>query len=276
MKKVSKVMLGIAGFCIVVGTGLVIGSGAVNHVFRGDTSLQDSILMDAMDDLGLGNLEIGFRKDLAGTEISNLDVDVKLVTLNVVRDENVKKISISSDSGYVDYHCSVNGEDMELTIQRKERYQKITSKEAIHVTLTVPADHEFDEVAVTLDVASMNTEGFTAEELELNLNAASVDLEEISVNQLDLDINVGKALVQGDVKQELNVDCNVGSVELQLFGDVSDFTYQMKNKAGEIVIGDQEYGDVNADQTFGSDTAEKQAELECNSGKIEIQFYDER
>lgn len=275
MKKVSKVMLGIAGFCIVVGTGLVIGSGAANHVFRGDTSLQDSVLMDAMDDLGLGNLEIGFRKDLAGTEISNLDVDVRAVTLNVVRDKNVKKISISSDSGYVDYHCSVNGEAMELTIQRKERYQKITSKEAIHVTLTVPADHDFDEVAVTLNAASMNTEGFTAEELELNLNAASVDLEEISVNQLDLDINVGKALVQGDIKQELNVDCNVGSVELQLFGDVSDFTYQMKSEAGEIVIGDQEYGGANVDQTFGSDTAEKQAELECNSGKIEIQFYDE-
>lgn len=295
MKKFTKIMLILAGVCIILGMSLIIGAGMFGDMYGHNADIHIGLDGVKINGIELDDISAGMVKDLKqkkdGNAVSDADTDadrlvladadvceveiaVNAADLEIIRSEDTDVISLEDVSEYLEFKYSVEGKALHLTIQRKDKYKTLGIAGEAYATLVIPANVRFEEFDIKANASALDAKSIVSERLELEVNASSVDISDINVGDLDVNNNAGEMTIDGNVERKLDVECNAGDVEVQLTGIYQDFNYSLQTNAGSIQVGDQEYSGLKKEKNIKNAVAKKVAELECNMGSIEIDFFD--
>lgn len=139
-------------------------------------------------------------------------------------------------------------------------------------TIVIPVDMELKELDMELNASSFEMKSMVTEKLELDMNASSAEIIELKADVLEVNSNASSVNFEGDVEHEIDVKCNASDVSLELAGSDEDFSYRVKVDAGSVQIEDDEYAGLKESTTIKNVNADKEANLECSLGSIELNF----
>ncbi len=110
--------------------------------------------------------------------------------------------------------------------------------------------------------------------VKLELGASKAEIVDLKADSVEIEIGTGEAIVRGLDAQSVRAETGVGKMEIQLAGKEEDYNYQVECGIGSIVIGKNSYGGMGNSQKIENPGAEKNVDLECGIGKIELNFVE--
>ena len=90
--------------------------------------------------------------------------------------------------------------------------------------------------------------------------------------EVDIEVGAGKADIEIIRAKELDVKVGAGKIDMTVAGKEEDYHYELECDAGSIKIGEQVYEGLGRDKEYGNAKATREMSVECDAGKIEIQF----
>jgi len=289
MKRFTKMMLIISTVFMVLGIAMMLGTGLVDDLYYGNEELNIGPvgirMREAAQFVERGEewLENEFGTvvkagegyhdvRLAGNEVRELEIDVKAASLEIVRDDRIDGITIVDGSKLLDVYHSVDEDTLSLEIKKKDKYETLSKTDEAKLVLRIPAHMVFDEVNINLNAAAMEVERLEAKELGLDLNASGAAIQELNAGVFDVENDAGSLWAYGTIEQKMEVDCNAGATEIQINGSYDDFNYEVDCKVGAIHLGNREYSGLKSAVLLKQEGAQKEIDLNCNVGTVDIQF----
>ncbi len=165
-----------------------------------------------------------------------------------------------------------------------------TRRESCRITLYLPEDYRFEEVAINLGAGEMTFKNLYAaqadvevgageiilkdpqvDELEIGVGAGRIELKNMEVMELDVNVGMGEFLAEGAIGGSAWVECSMGNIEMTIEGRREDFNYQVNGSMGNIDLGSDSYAGFSQIKQIDND-AEKEMEVQCSMGNITIEF----
>lgn len=248
MKRFTKIANLIA--CLLI----VIGIGCLAAAFSMGLSLDTFMNM-----IEQGKFSISFGKnsdnhtykemqeEFNDSEVKNLDIELAAVSLEIYYSD-VEQIQIEQEniSGYKSYI-----EEETLYI---EGGNKIGFGNGIgNIVVIVPKYMKFQTV-------------------DLELGAGEAEIEDLNADSVTIEVGAGKASIDNLVVNHLSAKVGTGQLQVQIFGNENDYSYDIECGIGEIQIGDSSYGGFGKTQKSIQAGSDKQIDLECGIGEIQIDF----
>lgn len=280
MKKGLKVVLVISLCLVVAGIALITVSALTGGSFTG---LKSKIAIRDIDN------------NFAGRDIKELELELGSGVLNIVRGDSYRVEARNIAEQY--YTCDISdgvlrvkeewGESSAMNIARGLNLFDYKPE----ITVYLPEDFSADNMKITVTAGRISADTLLARKAEITVAAGSCNIDSISVGELnmtvaagnlavysmeadDLDINVaaGKAYVGGSVREKGSVDCSAGSVELQLTGKDSDYSFEIDVGAGTVSVGGSNYGGLGTSSRLDGDVGSPKIDMNCSAGGISVGF----
>lgn len=265
MRKFTKIMLILAGALATIGVICVAASFAmglnfntiVQMVGNGDFSFEKSDskpfnyeVKESFKDLdiefGAGVLEVRYDDvetvQVQGNGIKNLKVDVKENTLVIKETKNV--------------HISFG------------------SNENRSLVVIIPNGMQFQEVDIEIGASKAQIADVLADEISITVGAGDADISNLTVKQFDLEVGAGKATVVQLTADNIDVEAGLGKVTMDVNGVQQDYNCIVECGVGSVVIGDNSYNGLGAEQNISYDSATKRIHVECGVGEVRVNFQD--
>ena len=286
MKRFSKIILILAGFCFLFGTAITVAAASLGGripeavVFNGDWidyfdhkyegfSRREPVKITVNR---LGSEEWSAEE---GGYLKKLNLSVGAAKIRIVEGAAEDSIYVKDATDYIQWEQNMDEDTLELNFYRDKRFRRHISTESAYAVLVIPKGYEFNEVEIQVGAGVLEAESLTARELDLEGGAGAISINSGKVQELDIDVQAGSVVYSGEVGSSLIADCQAGGVELSLKGEPEDFNYELDVNMGSIQIGGQEYSGIEKEKTLISDSAVKKADLHCDVGSIEITFLGE-
>lgn len=228
-----------------------IGSiGEITNTENDSDKTSNYEVTEAFQDLdiefGAGVLEVRYE-DVANVQvqekgISNLKVDVKENTL-VIRDNTNINIGVNVDD--------IN--DRRLII-------------------LIPNGMKFQEVDMEIGASAAEITDLLANEISITVGAGEADISSITAKQFELEVGAGKATVAQLTVDELDVEAGLGEVNIALNGVQEEYNYSVECGIGTVVVGENSYSGLGAEQNVKYEGATKRINVECGIGKVKVKF----
>jgi DUF4097 and DUF4098 domain-containing protein YvlB len=97
-------------------------------------------------------------------------------------------------------------------------------------------------------------------------------MNNITAERLTVKTGVGVAEFSGAVRGDIKAETSIGSIGLLVSGQKEDYNYIINCSVGSITVGGDTYSGLDAEKTIYN-KANKDMELECSIGNIEVRFY---
>lgn len=219
------------------------------------------------------------RYPLSGA-VTSLDIQVRAAELTI---EQGDTFAVESNIEGL----KVKEKDGELKIEEPKRL--FHGDDGAVLTITVPADTQFQQVQIDTGAGRLTVEALSARELELDLGAGAVRIGDLVVSEqaqieggagqitidqgairdLDLDMGVGKLTLTAALTGRCDLDLGVGETELTLLGTREDYTLDLEKGLGTIRVDGESVSD---DGDLGNGPARVQ--ISGGVGQIYVRFQD--
>ena len=219
-------------------------------------------------------------KEYSIGEVSKLDIDIPASEFEIRVGE-----SFTLTSNHDDLKINESSDTLKvIDTKRKFKFNETPHK----VILTVPYDHEFEDVKIKTGAARMKIALLCTQELDFELGAGEVILEGVTVyedtklkggagaldisnctfNDLDMKIGVGESNITAAILGESKIECSVGECNLNLIKDLkTDYTLKIEKGIGAVEV-DDKYVEDGA--VVG--TGDNEIDIKCGVGAVEIDF----
>jgi hypothetical protein len=171
-----------------------------------------------------------------------------------------------------------------LQLRQDENWKRKNDQELLF-TVQVPKDYRFSSVDLTSEHSRrhwpeekssgpmIEAQSLSAEELNIAAAVGVVKISGGSVGNLSAECNAGLVEFSGITTGDIKVSCNVGDIKLELAGKEEDYNYCIRSNLGAVTVGGDRSSAVGGMQM--SHGAEKDMDLECNVGAVQVDFMDE-
>ncbi len=113
-------------------------------------------------------------------------------------------------------------------------------------------------------------ERLEADKAEIQVGAGNMEIRNGELTELVVEAGVGHFSYQGSIEEEVDVTCGMGAIQMEIAGKAEDFDYEVEGALGEITVN----GVLMEGKHEWRNNAEKQMELICSMGAIEVTFYE--
>lgn len=212
-------------------------------------------------------------------KIQNIDVDLKAMSLEIVRGEEFKIKKTDIDEEYVDIRYSGN----KLYI-KESKVKFWSSKFRGIITIYVPNELDLNYLDINVDAGKVYIDDIKARELDLDQGAGTVEINSSSFDEasidggagkieissttlknLELSSGVGSTSIEGEILGRSEIECGVGAIKLNLTNSKEDYTFAVEKGIGSIKI-----DGVDAASRVGS--GENFIQIEGGVGSITVDF----
>lgn len=281
MKKFTKIMLILAG--ILAAIGLICVAVAFSRGLTTKTLVQlvrdGHFSFDAED----FHFNIGSIGQITNTEnnsdkISNYEVKETFQDLDIefgagvleVRYEDVANVQVKE-----------NG-IQNLKVDVKENTLVIRDSTNIHINvdnlndrslvILIPNGMKFQEVDMEIGASTAEITDILADEISITVGAGEADISSITAKQFDLEVGAGEATVTQLTVDKLDVEAGLGEVNIELNGVQEEYNYSVECGIGTVVVGENSYSGLGAEQNVKYEGATKRIDVECGIGAVKVKF----
>ncbi len=223
-----------------------------------------------------------------GKDIKDVELEIGAVEL-VIEKSSDKNISYKADDS-VKASVDVNGNDLEIKAERKEK--SLTKLSSAEFVLYLPDDMNIDNLKINAGATSLecNLE-LDCDKLAMNVGAAEMDFnKEVSVDkanitvgagsvnfdkfiakEADMEVGMGQIQLNGDIKDALDLKCSMGNVNMSLTSDEDDHDYEYNVGMGTLNIGSITSAGASSERKIDNDSSSKY-KIELGMGSVNINF----
>ncbi len=299
MKRFIKICLIAGSICVLVGGGI----SAVSSVLGGnlqdivpqraiewrrgisgialDTFWEDGDFYDFYSPEALNGKEKG-QEIFSSPEVKKLDIVMRTGNVVFIEDPIGSEVKIFSNR---DKTCwSQYEENGELELQEYTGWDRKDGPELLF-TVQVPKDYRFTEVRLKSvhsnrfsdkesSGPAMKAQALSADELDIEVQAGAVKINRGTVETLSIESSAGAVEFSGTTSGDIEAVCRVGAIKLELDGKKEDYNYDVQCKMGAIKIGEEGSAALKGRKQTDNG-ADKNMDLECNTGTIQVEFMNE-
>lgn len=289
MKKLTKVLLGVAGgfavfglICMVTAFAMGLTAESFMHMVR-----EGKFVFDATDLFVIKHFEIETKEDVQiipeeekeiksdewnfylGEECNSLDIEFAAGTFDIYYDD-VEEIQIQHKNIE---HLSTKVENGVLKI-REELEISISDTKDRNLTVIIPKDWSFEEVDLEMGASLANIDGLKGKEIKITIGAGQANIANIIAEKLEMEVGAGEAEVAELTVDELDLEVGMGQVNIGLNGVQNDYNCSVECGMGNVVVGHHSYGGLGAEHHGENHHATKRIDVECGMGEVQINFKE--
>lgn len=93
-------------------------------------------------------------------------------------------------------------------------------------------------------VGDVNLLDVNFDSLNIDAGVGEVNIRNANLKDLDLDAGVGKVSIEGVLKGNCKLDGGVGEIDIDLLGNIQDYSFDVDTGVGEVKINGIKYGDT--------------------------------
>ncbi len=224
--------------------------------------IDDATIFDKDVAIESGNIERTFEHINA----SVLHVEIGGCALEILDSQDGSARVVAENVGK--FQIYQKGNEFKITSTRKAKENAEDSR----ITLYLPAGYSWQEVNLEVGVGQILAEGLKVNKLNIFVSAGEIRLSGMEVGSLGAEVGVGNFVAQGSITGGIEAECAMGNLELQLAGSRTDYDYELKCVAGNIKIGEEQYGGGVAKEEKINNGAGRRIDLECSMGNIAVTF----
>lgn len=306
MKKATRIVLTIAGICIITGICIVIVISSMGHnvsdeIREYDHGWFENIINRVAVDEGYDNRYIYNKnyesetidKTIEDEGIESIYIDVSFGELKVIPGDKYQIIVNNAVSGsFKDIKITGNTLKIEdgINITHFENFVFNNNKHP-DITLTVPADKKFKKITLNSGTTRITVESITAEQLDIEggvgeciINNSTMEevYTECGVGNIEFknctvsdkstfDCGVGSLSFIGNLYGRTDIACGVGNIDFKLNGRESDYEFDVSKGIGNMLIGNK-----NAKEgKFGKSDSKNKITIDGGVGNFSINFEEE-
>lgn len=234
--------------------------------------------MPPQPERGSGAASGGGRLEYEGRLVSELDINVEGVNVEVIADDSADRIQIICDDE--DFRCDQEMDEDTLEIHVRKRRNKdwsfletMDQWEEIAAQIIIPANVLFDEVDLEVAGGILTVDQISANKLSLEVQGGKLEVLSGRAGQLKGECQAGELVYEGQAWWEMEAECQAGAIRYLIEGREEDFNYEIDTSLGKITISGTGVEELRKETILTNPGATKRAELECEAGAIEIDFY---
>lgn len=265
------------------GTGNLIGEVMDSYEEFEGYDIEDSTMFDENYSVESGNID----KILDGLDASWLKIELGGCTLEILNSQDGMARIVTQNAGK--FQAYQDGKELCIRAIRNAKENAESSK----ITLYIPEGYAWEEADVEVGAGyiyisqinakeleleagagKITADAITAEKLSLSVGAGDMHIADTQVSNLEASVGMGNLNFQGAVSGNIEAECSMGNMTIQLRGAYKDYDYEIECVAGNIYLGENQYGDAVKEQTINNGTGHK-VDLECSMGNIKVTFDKE-
>ena len=209
----------------------------------------------------------------------SLKAEIRAGRIFIKEDPAVSELTIYCNKDDGNWHIGESNGELELTAGGG----LMTDDTDLVMIISVPKEYRFSKVdlEVSRKKGMMKREGATpivvcnslsADDMNLEVKAGALTVRQGNVNDLNLECSVGALEYTGTTTGDINGECRVGAVKLLLSGKKEDYNYKVQSSLGAIKIADEQMAGVVSGDNWDY-SADKNMDLDCSTGAIDVNFY---
>ncbi|MCI8482827.1 MAG: DUF4097 domain-containing protein [Lachnospiraceae bacterium] len=151
----------------------------------------------------------------------------------------LKKIEVDQDAGYLHVDTPLTAEEIQLNIDAGECFvaEKMTA----------------------------------AKKISAEIDAGRMELNELETEELEMSAGIGELYTSQVQAEKIEISCGIGSVEVEVAGKESDYSYEISCDVGNLQVGDHDYSGFGSERTI-KNPGKKKMEIDCGVGDVDISF----
>lgn len=202
------------------------------------------------------------------------DTEANYVTETI--EQNIKFLDIEgpfnieiSNGNSFEFLYDIDSTNFEIVENTLKIYEK-SSFGGISRKLVIKIPYELDSIDIDTTVANLDISNLTAKHIKAELDLGNLKFNNVEVEYLDIDLNLGNAeiyntnintlkakldlgnmeMYNSTIMANSDISCNVGNVELNLFGNIQDYSIRSEKTLGTSKINGENVssagsGDIN-------------------------------
>lgn len=169
------------------------------------------------------------------------------------------------------------GSDGTLTVNNSRRlnlnfFSAKNNRLIPRILLTFPKSAELEKFKITIGAGNCR-----GKDILLKCNSGKIDvgagnlvLKSVIGGKIDFHCGMGNLDFEGRVTGKSSVDCGMGAVKLNLKGDESDYSYDLKLGLGDFKFNDEKKSGVG--QMINNNQKENHFSVKCDMGSVNIKI----
>ena len=300
MSRFYKVILSVAGGCLILGILICLIAGAtggwslISNGFDRDWNWNNSGYTNTNTNIEYEDIQKAFEGD-----IQSLDLEIAVGNVTI---EQGDTFSLKATDVVKGTFKTMKVEDGVLKIVQK--YNNRTLKffnidinlgveniglkdfKMAKITITVPEGFKAEDFLFDFGVGNTIINGISSDYTYLSLGAGNVDVTDFStdsikvdcgvgglamknviLNDLKLDNGVGNTDIQGIVTGDSSIDCGVGNMTLDLSGNINDYDFKIDNGVGKVRVNGEKFDNkktIGASNSFDINGGVGTVDIEIN------------
>ncbi|MCI9583413.1 MAG: DUF4097 domain-containing protein [Clostridium sp.] len=177
-----------------------------------------------------------------------------------------------------DMNVAITRETSDPTVRVKLSYSGGRRRGCGAAVLVVPEDWQFEEFSVDGMAGFMQLEDVQAGRISLSVKAGEIRAQTLRAKALTVDADAGEVSARAAGAEQVDASAKAGAVSLHISGAEDEFDVRIKNKAGNVRIGEMSYVGMNEDsqRRGAADRAErKEILVDCVAASVEIDFSED-
>lgn len=216
--------------------------------------------------LSVNKMEQGFTKDINGSDIYELDIDVNAGNIKVVVADSFK-VEVNTSNVKVEETGGV------LSIEEKSKLN-IFNKKNQEIILYVPENYTFDDVNVELGAGKIEIDKLDiTNTFYLELGAGTCNFNDVKSDSAKIECGAGE--IKGNINaNDIDLSCGAGNVLLTALGTKDSFGYDLDVGIGKLKVGDISINGIGNEKIENLDT-DNMIKVDCGAGNVNIDFSEE-
>lgn len=158
-----------------------------------------------------------------------------------------------------------------LYIDGSHKSGKSMKKGDDKVFLYIPLGKKFDKFNLTSANSDLYLENINCEKIELDMAFGKINIKNLNTSYANIVIGMGMMDIEGEILRNLKAVCS-GDLNMNILGEYDKYNYLINNTLGNVKIEEYIYGKMSNKNI--DNNSNKNFDLECISGNININFYD--
>lgn len=217
---------------------------------------------------------VGTYKDITKLEVEAERSAVKIVENPELTDEIL--VYMKSDT-YTIIEIESDDEPGQLSVKYSWPSRKYTwpSKDTGYTQgiIEIPAGYRFREAELEAKASYIKAASVYADDLDVSVKAGELQLGSFRAGKADFSVEAGSITAYGDIERQMEAEVKAGAVTLELAGGEKDYNFYIDNAVGNVLIGDAVYSGLSND-TKVNNGSEKNVNIDCSAGSVEVRFSD--
>lgn len=141
------------------------------------------------------------------------------------------------------------------------------------ILVTIPDETELERFELRVDAGSFITKNvsFACRKGALSVGAGNLVLNSFKGNNVSLRCGMGNLSINGALTGRTNIDCGMGAIRLELKGNSSDYSYDLKVGLGSFKFNDEKRSGVCQDHSEYH--KENHFSVNCGMGSVLINVH---